>query len=1044
MTTLHTPLNAMQKAYLLGKSKLFPLSQSSMHDFREFHGQMTKAQFQNALTAVVAKYPALRTKINETELIQVVLDQVDLAHQVDYVDLQQLPHQNAQQQLQRWRETFTHYLHALDTPPWRIAFIQLPQDAEHRTVVFTSFDGLIIDGYSISVFLTELLGQGSDSEYAAPQSASHSVVKPNVVQASGKDRQFWLEKLDQIEQITQLPWATALEKITDPHYQRRGISISSEAWKQLSSLAAKQRLLPNALLTTIILEVLSKWTEDQSLVLSVPISNSAMTGGVANHSSFIVLQHHHTAQQSFVDTAKNVQKDILESMTHSSFSGVEMSKYLIQKTKESIVLPIALTNGLAWKKPVNTQHIRYVAGQTQTPQLALDIRLTLSDRADLMIDFDYVEEALSEQVVQDILQELKQCLDQLAALQDLQDAPVQQSRVAALGDDWQEDVEGDLELDNYLERIEAQLFQQTPDKAALIYANQKISYQRLGENVAKVRVALTQAGVTEKQVVAICMKKSPEHIYAMLACALSNIIWLPVDMDSPQARRDYILKNSRVDLVISDAPVEGMAYVDIHAALQAPICPAQTWQYQHDSSPAYYLYTSGSTGTPKCVVLNNRATSNILQQSILDWNIQHNDIHLAATPFHHDMSLFDILVPLSVGGTLVIPTIEQAKSAVAWAQLIDQYKVSIWCTVPAMADMLLTAAEPRQLKSLRLINQGGDYVKPSVVQKFRQILPHTRLISIGGPTETTILSIWHEITPQDRDVIPYGKALKHNEYHLLNLHGEFCPVGVIGQMYMTGVNLSNGYLLDGQILQKDFVLLTLPNGEQKRAFRMSDKGYFRADGSIIFAGRDEGYLKVRGVRIAASEVENALLKYAEITDCVVMTCINPVFEGNELVAIYTTVHPQTGDLNPAALRQFLQSFVPNSHIPSRWLYLSEFPITRNGKIDRKALQKSAQETLYQTYVPISPAEPMQSPQPQLEQEILQLLRQSLPAQQSSADLFMETEILAVGMTPSYLNRLAKHCAQQFNTPIDFYMLAKCKTVQEMVDNIKNQVNHKNS
>lgn len=566
----------------------------------------------------------------------------------------------------------------------------------------------------------------------------------------------------------------------------------------------------------------------------------------------------------------------------------------------------------------------------------------------------------------------------------------------------------------------------------------------MGENVAKVRVALTQAGVTEKQVVAICLKKSPEHIYAMLACALSNIIWLPVDMDSPQARRDYILKNSRVDLVISDAPVEGMAYVDIHAALQAPICPAQTWQYQHDSSPAYYLYTSGSTGTPKCVVLNNRATSNILQQSILDWNIQHNDIHLAATPFHHDMSLFDILVPLSVGGTLVIPTIEQAKSAVAWAQLIDQYKVSIWCTVPAMADMLLTAAEPRQLKSLRLINQGGDYVKPSVVQKFRQILPHTRLISIGGPTETTILSIWHEITPQDRDVIPYGKALKHNEYHLLNLHGEFCPVGVIGQMYMTGVNLSNGYLLDGQILQKDFVLLTLPNGEQKRAFRMSDKGYFRADGSIIFAGRDEGYLKVRGVRIAASEVENALLKYAEITDCVVMTCINPVFEGNELVAIYTTAHPQTGDLNPAALRQFLQSFVPNSHIPSRWLYLSGFPITRNGKIDRKALQKLAQETLYQTYVPISPAEPMQSPQPQLEQEILQLLRQSLPAQQSSADLFMETEILAVGMTPSYLNRLAKHCAQQFNTPIDFYMLAKCKTVQEMVDNIKNQVNHKNS
>ncbi|MFT4020082.1 MAG: AMP-binding protein [Acinetobacter sp.] len=1040
MSMLHTPLNAMQKAYLLGKSKMFPLSQSSMHDFREFHGQIAKSQFDQALQALVARYPALRTKINETELTQVVQDQIDLAQQVEYIDLQHCAQHDVQQQLQHWRNTFTHYLHALDTPPWRMAFIQLPADTEYRTVIFASFDGLILDGYSISAFLSELFDQENDG-HRELESTPHPTPKSSEVQASAKDRQFWCDKLDRIEQITQLPWRTALEKITAPHYQRRGISIQREGWKQLCNLAAKQRLLPNALLTSIILEVLSKWTEDQNLVLSVPISNSAMTGGVANHSSFIVLHYMHTAQQSVVETARAVQKDILESMAHSSFSGVDISKYLIQKTKESIVLPIALTNGLAWKPPVKNQQIQYVAGQTQTPQLALDIRLTLSAAADLMIDFDYVEEALSEQIIQDMLQALQQRLEQLAALPDLQDAPVQTSSVTELGEDWQEEAEDDLQLDNYLAQIEQQLFQHTSDKAALIYADQKISYQHMREQVAKVGFALKQAGVTEKQVVAICLKKSPEHIYAMLGCALSNIIWLPVDMDSPQARRDYILHNSRVDLVISDTPVEGLKYIDIHAALQISVCPTQTWQYEHDRSPAYYLYTSGSTGTPKCVVLNNQATSNILQQSILAWDIQHHDIHLAATPFHHDMSLFDILVPLSVGGTLVIPTAEQAKSAVAWAQLIETYKVSIWCTVPAMADMLLTAAEPRQLQSIRLINQGGDYVKPSVVQKFRQILPHARLISIGGPTETTILSIWYEITPQDQDIIPYGKALKHNEYHVLNSQGEFCPVGVVGQMYMTGVNLSNGYLLDGHVLQKDFVLLTLANGEQKRAFRMSDKGYVRTDGNIIFAGRDEGYLKVRGVRIAASEVENALLKHAEITDSVVMTCINPVFEGNELVAIYTTAHPQAGHFDPAQLRQFLQSFVPNSHIPSRWLYLNELPMTRNGKVDRKALKKTAQETLYQTYVP-APQAAVASPQSQLEHDILKLLRQSLPEQQRTAKLLMDTEILAVGMTPSYLNRLAKHCTQQFNTPIDFYRLASCKTIQQMVDNIKNQVNQK--
>ncbi|MCG2957782.1 peptide synthetase, partial [Escherichia coli] len=156
-------------------------------------------------------------------------------------------------------------------------------------------------------------------------------------------------------------------------------------------------------------------------------------------------------------------------------------------------------------------------------------------------------------------------------------------------------------------------------------------------------------------------------------------------------------------------------------------------------------------------------------------------------------------------------------------------------------------------------------------------------------------------------------------YYISNPWGEFCSPGVVGQRYISGINLANGYLLDGKITQKDFVLLTLPNGEVHRVFRMSDKGYLREDGNIIFAGRDEGYLKVRGVRIAASEVENAILKHPRISDCVVTVCSNPIYEGNELVAIYTIrdTHQHDASLNairPSELRKFLQDYVPNSHI----------------------------------------------------------------------------------------------------------------------------------
>lgn len=1075
-----TPLTAMQRAYLLGKSKMFPLSQSSMHDFQEFHGRMDVETLTQRLTQLIALYPALRTTIDEMQLMQVIEPEINLNQQLKVYDLSHLNSMEATIQLEILRDEYRHFSHDLSTPPWQIAWIQLPETFEEQTVVLTSFDGLIIDGYSISVILNSLFDVNQDLNLLdKDQNLDAQQNHSSFFDATEKDRDFWHNALSQVEELHPLPWANALESIDTPVYARQTVVIEKAKFDAVSKLAGQYKVFPNALLTTLVLDVISHWTEEQKLLVSMPVSHSALHKRVGNSSSFIVVDYAYCPDLGFVDQVKDTQKQILQAMAHSSYSGIELSKYLIKHLQESIVLPVAVTNGLSWVKLSESSAMRYVSGQTQTPQLALDIRLSFSAGLDLVIDLDYIEQALSPAMVQDMAEALSKRLHDLNQLETELKQPKRFSHVATLDDDAViADDYAHVEVGDYLANIQRNLFEQIPDKTALIYADQTISYAELGANVAKVRRALDLAQIRQHQVVAICLRKSPEHIYAVLACALSGIIWLPVDMDSPSLRQQYILSNSHADLAISTAPVEGLLTLNIdeilkdsaHGQLHSGSAESAfeseiIWQHRHDASPAYYLYTSGSTGTPKCVVLNNRATAHVLQETIDFWCINQNDIHLAATPFHHDMSIFDLMAPLSVGGSLVVPTLEEAKSAVAWADLIERYQVSIWCTVPAMADMLLTSADPKQLQSIRLINQGGDYVKPSVVQKLREILPNTRLISIGGPTETTIWSIWHEITPEDVDVIPYGKEMVHNRYYILNPWGEFCPPGVVGQLYMSGINLANGYLLDGKITQKDFVLLTLPNGEVHRVFRMSDKGYLREDGNIIFAGRDEGYLKVRGVRIAASEVENALLKHPQITDCVVTTCTNPVYEGNELVAIYTTQEAALNSIRPSELRQFLQDYVPNSHIPSRWVSLAQFPITRNGKIDRKALKQTAQDFLYQTYAQTASSKNTQvfdskmnlqkdSPKyhrhskqsdlarPSIAQEVIEHLQRSLPSQQESSDVLLDTEILALGMTSGHLSRLAKHLSQQLNTAIQLSDLAKCKTVGEIVHNIESQLDQK--
>ncbi|EME4726533.1 acinetobactin non-ribosomal peptide synthetase subunit BasA [Acinetobacter baumannii] len=596
-------------------------------------------------------------------------------------------------------------------------------------------------------------------------------------------------------------------------------------------------------------------------------------------------------------------------------------------------------------------------------------------------------------------------------------------------------------IENFLKRIYENIFEQNSNRTALIFEGRSISYAEVGTQVAKVMYALKMQDLATGSVVAICLRKSPEHIYTALACALTGNIWLPVDMDSPPSRLNYLLTNSRANVVVSDSFIAGVQTLNINEILSATTEYKPSFNAEINRRPAYYLYTSGSTGTPKCVVLNNQATENTLQQTISEWRITADDVIMAVTPFHHDMSVFDVFAAMAVGATLVVPSFEQSKNAVVWADLVDRCKVTIWSSVPAIVDMLFSVAQKEQLQSLRLIAQGGDYIKPSLIAKLRQQLPNARLFSLGGPTETTIWSIWHEINEQDQEIIPYGKALENNQYFILDENLKPCQMGEVGTMYMTGLNLSNGYLLDGEINYKDFVDIQVSENETQTAFRMSDQGYFREDGNIIFTGREEGYLKIKGVRISAAEVENALTKNPYIHNCVVVSCVHPTTETQELVAVYTLENKyKTTRLNTPELKNFLKIHLPSSHIPSKYLAVDIIPLTRNGKIDRKAVQVIAQGKIYVSSTLSANSSKTSSAVAEVGDSVLSVFRECIAdSQAEKMDIFYRSEILDIGIRPKQLMSIAQKLSQKLNTQIDFYTLVSCKTIQDVVNKLEQQI-----
>ena len=239
---------------------------------------------------------------------------------------------------------------------------------------------------------------------------------------------------------------------------------------------------------------------------------------------------------------------------------------------------------------------------------------------------------------------------------------------------------------------------------------------------------------------------------------------MPIDINSPAERTRYLLENCHPDLVISLENAQFDDSVTPHALVSDNDSPPPLTGQSASERPSYYLYTSGTTGKPKCVMLNNRATANVLAQTIARWQVDERDVFISVTPLHHDMSVFDLFAAMSVGATLVLPTQEQEKDAISWSQLVEQHQVTLWCSVPAILEMLLDCAEPTQLHSLRLVAQGGDYIKPATLRRLLALFPSPRLVSLGGPTETTIWSIWHDITPDDVERVPYGLPLAGNQY----------------------------------------------------------------------------------------------------------------------------------------------------------------------------------------------------------------------------------------------------------------------------------------
>lgn len=492
-------------------------------------------------------------------------------------------------------------------------------------------------------------------------------------------------------------------------------------------------------------------------------------------------------------------------------------------------------------------------------------------------------------------------------------------------------------------QIFAQQVAQNPEKTAIVWQNQEITYQQLERQSTQLAFYLQELGVTTETLVALYLERSPQVIISILAILKAGGAYLPLEISAPSQRIEQILADADIQFLITEQSLSinyqssTLNYIYLDREVEK-LHSYQTWfppvNETKAENLAYVMYTSGSTGKPKGVCVTHRGVVRLVKNTNYV-NLDAHQVILQAAAIAFDASTFEIWGALLNGGKLVlmpqsVPSLEEL------ARAITEYNITtVWLTAGLFHLMVQERLDA--LKPLQQLLAGGDVLSVRDVQKVLTYLPHCQLINGYGPTENTTFSCCYPIPSTEKleNSIPIGYPIANTQVYILDPHLNPVSFGVEGELYLGGDGLARGYLNRPELTAKAFIENPFSQDVNSRLYKTGDRARWREDGIVEFLGRADYQVKIRGFRIELGEIEFALTKHPQVSNVVVLAREDN--QGNKrLIAYVVTQHLQT-KLDSENLSQFLAKKLPDYMIPSAFVFLDELPLNANGKVDRQSL-----------------------------------------------------------------------------------------------------------
>ena len=550
-----------------------------------------------------------------------------------------------------------------------------------------------------------------------------------------------------------------------------------------------------------------------------------------------------------------------------------------------------------------------------------EVKVDLDFRSDLWDDFHATQ----------LLSQLKNLLTKLdkAQIEPIKSVPIlsEDEKILQINK-WNSSGGNDFETSIIKQYYSA--FTSFKENMAVCDEQESLTYEQLETHSNQFAHLLREKGVQKGDVVAIRTDRSVNTIVSILAILKTGAAYLPIDSNYPKERQDYMAENAHVKFLLSPFEEELNDKYDVLSISTSTYSSYANLPVQVDIEPsdlAYIIYTSGSTGKPKGVMVTHGGSVNQSMIQSREFGVVPEDRCLLFSSLSFDSSVAEIFMSIFRGACLFICPEETRKTPSKFEAYLRDKKITYLTVTPSYLSLL----RPEAFVGVRALLTGGEAVKRKVIKEIASYCDH---FNVYGPTENSVVSSFYKFKKEVNTGVnmPIGKPIDATQIFILGKNQDLLPVGSTGELYLGGIQLAKGYINNPEETQKRFIDSPFKKGE--KLYRTGDLGKYLPDGNIVYLGRVDDQVKLRGFRIETGEIENCLVEHPAVSNAGVILKQDQQGEGY-LAAFYSTVNECSED----ELSQHLSETLPEFMIPSRWMHLEKMPLSVNGKVDRKALRE---------------------------------------------------------------------------------------------------------